>query len=99
MKSWPASARRPAGFSSGMPRRIALPDDLKELWELCRAGKLFAVQEWIKSGRRSRVPEGNFTTTPLRIVIEREFHSLVEVLLEAGTSREERDEGLSLAVM
>jgi hypothetical protein len=67
-----------------MPRRVALPDDLKELCSLCRSGKLFAVQDWIKSGRRHRPPEGNFTTNPLRVSIERGFHSLVEVLLRAG---------------
>lgn len=82
-----------------MPRREALPDDLKELCLLCRAGKLFAVQEWIKSGRRYRLPEGHFTTSPLRISIQTGFHSLVEVLLQAGVSKEEANEALALAVM
>ena len=62
-----------------MPRREALPDDLKELCSLCRAGKLFAVQEWIEAGKRYRLPEGNFTTSPLRVSIQSGFHSLVGV--------------------
>jgi hypothetical protein len=81
-----------------MSRREALPDDLKELCALCRAGKLFAVQEWIKSGRRYQMPVGNFSTSPLRMSIGRDFHSLVEVLLQAEISQEERDDGLALAV-
>src|SRR5436190_17352815 len=81
-----------------MPSRQALPDDLKELCSLCRTGKLFAVQEWIKSGRRYRLPEGHFTTSPLRISIQSGFHSLVEVLLKAGISQEEKDEAVFRAV-
>jgi hypothetical protein len=68
-------------------RRETLPDDLKELVALCRAGKLFAVQEWIKQGRRYQLPPGTFTTSPLRVAIDRGFHSLVQVLLEAGANR------------
>src|SRR4051812_35221871 len=81
-----------------MPRREALPDDLKELCSLCRAGKLFAVQEWIQAGNRYRMPEGNFTTSPLRVSIQAGFHSLIEVLLRAGVSEEEKSDGLSRAV-
>jgi hypothetical protein len=81
-----------------MPRRAALPDDLKELCSLCRAGKLFAVQEWIRIGRRHRLPDGHFTTSPLRISIRSGFHSLVEVLLRAGVSREEKNEALVRAL-
>jgi hypothetical protein len=82
-----------------MPRRQALPDDLKELCALCRAGKLFAVQEWIRIGRRYRLPEGHFTTSPLLISIQAGFHSLVEVLLKAGVSQEEKNEALVRAVI
>jgi len=81
-----------------MPRREALPDDLKELSSLCGAGKLFAVQEWIRIGRRYRLPDGHFTTSPLRISIRSGFHSLVEVLLRAGVSQEEKNEALARAV-
>jgi hypothetical protein len=81
-----------------MPRREALPDDLKKLCSLCRAGKLFAVQEWIKTGRRFQMPAGNFSTSPLRMSIGRGFHSLVEVLLQAGISQDEKDDALALAV-
>lgn len=82
-----------------MPRREKLPDDLNELATLCRAGKLFAVQDWIKQGRRYQVPPGNFTWTPLKVAIDSGFHSLVQVLLEAGAAtQEEKDRALSQAV-
>jgi hypothetical protein len=81
-----------------MPRREGLPDDLRELCSLCRAGKLFAVQDWIKTGRRFRLPDGHFTTSPLRTSVQSGFHSLVEILLQAGTSSQETSEALALAV-
>lgn len=81
-----------------MPRREALPEDLRELCSLCRAGKLFAVQDWIKAGRRFRLPDGHFTTSPLRTSVQGGFHSLAEVLLQAGVSGQETNEALALAV-
>jgi len=62
-------------------------DEIKPLNELCKAGKLFEVQDWLKDGRPVNVkqPEkGNRRRSPLEIAIERGFHSLVQVLLEAG---------------
>jgi hypothetical protein len=82
-----------------MAKREKLPDDLKELCSLCRAGKLFAVQAWIRDGRRYRLPPGNFTISPLRTAIDCGFHSLVEVLLQAdAASAEEKDDALCHAV-
>jgi hypothetical protein len=81
-----------------MPRD-KLPDDLKELLELCRAGKLFQVQEWIAAGKRAAPPEGNFSITPFIAAIRRGFHSLVEVFLRAGViHQDEKDWGLGEAV-
>jgi hypothetical protein len=81
-----------------MPRREPLPEDLKELIGLCRAGKLFAVQDWIKSGKRFRNPPGNFNTSPLLASIDKGFHSMVQVLLEAGPDPDELDRALSRSV-
>lgn len=81
-----------------MPRREPLPEDLKELIGLCRAGKLFAVQDWIESGKRFRNPPGNFNTSPLLASIDKGFHSMVQVLLEAGADPDELDRALSRAV-
>jgi hypothetical protein len=82
-----------------MAKREKLPDDLKELCSLCRAGKLFAVQTWIRGGKRYRLPPGKFTTSPLRTAIHTGFHSLVEVLLQAEAAiAEEKDDALYHAV-
>jgi hypothetical protein len=82
-----------------MPKREKLPDDLKELCSLCRAGKLFAVQQWIRGGRPHRMPPGNFATSPIRTAIESGFHSLVEVLLrEEAVDQEEKNDALIRAI-
>jgi hypothetical protein len=82
-----------------MAKRKKLPDDLKELCCQCRAGKLFAVQQWIRDGRPCRMPAGNFATSPIRIAIEQNFHSLVEVLLQENVlEQEEKDSALATAV-
>jgi ankyrin repeat protein len=82
-----------------VPKREKLPDDLKEFCALCRAGKLFAVQKWIREGRFCRMPIGNFATSPIRIAIERGFHSLVEVLLQENVvDQEEKNNALIGAV-
>src|SRR5437660_522536 len=83
-----------------MPRtRDKLPDDLKELCALCRSGKLFAVQKWIREGRSCRMPPGSFSTSPIRVSIERRFHSLVEVLLQENVvDQEQKNDALLRAV-
>ncbi|PYJ21923.1 MAG: hypothetical protein DME99_06755 [Verrucomicrobia bacterium] len=82
-----------------MPKREKLPDDLKELCLLCRAGKLFAVQQWIRDSRRLRTPAGNFATSPIRTAIESGFHSMVEVLLQEGTvDQEEKNDAFIKAI-
>jgi hypothetical protein len=82
-----------------MPKREKLPDDLKELCSLCRVGKLFAVQQWIREGRRYRMPPGNFATSPIRTAIESGFHSMVEVLLQEGAvDQEEKNDALVRAI-
>ncbi|WP_437191550.1 ankyrin repeat domain-containing protein [Planctomicrobium sp. SH527] len=61
---------------------------IRVLTELCREGKLFAVQEWIAAGKPVNPPpatrKGIQPQTPLEIAFERGFHSLVEVLLKGG---------------
>jgi hypothetical protein len=80
-----------------MPRD-KLPDDLKELLELCDQGKLFDVQAWLAAGKRAST-DGDFRTTPFIAAIRRGFHSLLEVFLRADViDQDEKDWGLSTAV-
>lgn len=81
-----------------MPKnRPPLPQDIKELMALVRAGKLFAVQKWISAGKRT-VPPEPYWFSPLRIAVEKGFHSMVEVLLKAGVDQDEKDYLLDRAV-
>ncbi len=63
-------------------------EEIQQLVGLCRAGKLFAVQEWIAAGKPVNAPlsdrKGVRPQSPLDVAIDRGFHSLVEILLKAG---------------
>ena len=62
-------------------------EEIKPLNELCKAGKLFEVQEWITAGKLVNPPQeevGAHKKCPLEVAIESGFHSLVQVLLEGG---------------
>ena len=65
-------------------------DEIKPLIDMCRAGKLFAVQEWIAEGKRVNPPpfprRSNHARAPLDIAVESGFHSLAEVLLKGGAA-------------
>jgi ankyrin repeat protein len=72
-------------------------EDSKLLIELCRAGKLYAVQEWISAGKSIRVAPG-IKKTPLDVAIALGFHSLVELLAQAETGQEQKDKALADAL-
>lgn len=76
-------------------RRAQTQDEIKPLVELCKAGKLFEVQEWVKAGKPINLPLVHEKRTkrnrPLWVAIELGFHSLVRVLLEDGAEIEESD--------
>jgi len=65
-------------------------EDIKPLISMCRQGRLFDVQQWIDEGKpiESPLPELKRARKkgPLEIAIETGFHSLVQVILEAGAS-------------
>lgn len=66
--------------------------EIQQLVSLCRAGKLFAIQDWIAAGKPVNPPpverKGVQRQSPLEVAIEHGFHSLVEVLLKAGADVE-----------
>ena len=68
-----------------MPRvRDKLPDDVAEALGLVKGGKLFALQQWIKDGKRIRIDglkSENLCCLFQACVLG--FHSIVEVLLMA----------------
>lgn len=72
--------------------RAADRETLAPLIELCKAGRLFDVQAWIAAGKPVNLPpppaKGRRPKSPLEVAIDRGFHSLVQVLLEAGAVQE-----------
>jgi hypothetical protein len=73
-------------------RRAETQEEIQPLIELCKAGKLFEVQEWIAAGNVLNSPlypnHRASRRSPLEIAVERGFHSLVKVLLEGGAAIE-----------
>ncbi len=73
-------------------RRSETYDEIKPLVELCKAGRLFEVQEWIATGNpvEPPLPESKKARrhTPLQYAIDFGFHSLVAVLLDGGADIE-----------
>jgi ankyrin repeat protein len=63
-------------------------DEIKPLIDLCKAGRLFDVQDWITDGKPINPPpppaKGARKKCPLQVSIDKGFHSLVQVLLESG---------------
>lgn len=87
-------------LSAALPRTAHSADDLSELLELCRRGRLFDVQAWIAAGRPLQLREpAPQRKSALRIAVEAGNHSLVQVLLAAGyDSNLERESPLTWAL-
>lgn len=71
-----------------------LSPNLDALREILRFGKLFALQDWLKSGKPLRFPDQARTRfAPLTEAVCTGFHSIVEVLVSGGgwTSEELAD--------
>jgi hypothetical protein len=68
-----------------MARRPDLPEDVQQLISLIRSGKLFALQDWIKAGKRIRSGEiCDDRAHILCLAAKTGFHSILEELLKAG---------------
>jgi len=71
--------------------------DAELLVTLCQKGKLYEVEKWIRADKSLRVPL-KCKTTPLRIALERGFHSLVELLARNDVGQEAKNQALLDAV-
>ncbi len=74
-----------------------LPDELKELLTLVRAGKLFAVQKWIAEGKNYGATETH-RLNPIYEAMRLGFHSMIEVFLRAGLNQRIKNDLLDMAV-
>lgn len=71
------------------PRTTADPDELRELHELCREGRLYDVEDWIRSGRPVQLEKGPSPSprhwrSALEIALEDGNHALLLLLLCNG---------------
>ena len=83
-----------------LTRTAADYNEIRPLAELCKAGKLYEVEDWIRQGKPidPPIPPKGRQRTPLLIAIERGFHSLVLLLLRSGASLEQNGDVLAFAL-
>ena len=72
-------------------------DEARQLLALCRAGKLYAVDDWIRSGKSLEVP-AEVKRCPLEVAVEIGFHSLVELLAKHERNTATKNKALRRAV-
>ena len=72
-------------------------ENAKLLLGLCRAGRLYEIEQWIDTGRSLRTP-GNLKKSPLDVAVEQGFHSLVELLARSECEASIKNHALGLAV-
>ena len=70
-------------------------DEAKELLRLCKAGRIYEVEAWIRAGRSLHVPR-EVRATPLRVALETGFHSLIELLLRQEANQDVKNDVLRL---
>jgi ankyrin repeat protein len=72
-----------------LARTTTAPEELAELHRLCREGRLYDVERWIRAGRPLQIAEGTpvkraRVTSALDIALQARNHSLVLLLLSNG---------------
>src|SRR5712691_6057481 len=84
----PRDALAPGAHKS--PARTATePGELAELHRLCREGRLYEVERWIRIGRPVQIAQGTLVkrtrvTSALEIAVQAGNHALVLLLLSNG---------------
>src|ERR1051326_5398343 len=81
-----------------MKKNICTLEEAKQLKDLCRGGRLYEVEAWIRQGKPVNAPPTE-RKSPLLIAVEKGFYSLVELLLRNGTDPNANGKILPAAVM
>lgn len=94
---------RPAVGRAPAPRITSTPDDLADLHDLCRAGRLYDVEEWVRSGFPLQmdpdVPRPRRWTSALELALEAGNEGVILLLLCNGYDPNlETDSPLDLAL-
>jgi len=65
-------------------------EELEPVLAMCRGGRVFELQEWVRAGRPVALPvdvSARFARrNPIRVASDAGFHTIVQILLEAGAS-------------
>jgi ankyrin repeat protein len=72
-------------------------NEASHLLALCAAGRLYAIEEWVRDGRSLRVPR-SAKRTPLEVAFATGFHSLIELLLRHASDQETKNVALDQAI-
>jgi hypothetical protein len=76
-------------------------NEAKELVRLCRTGRLYEIENWIKDGKSldtAAPTNGRRQRTLLEIAVETGFHSLVELIAKHEATQSAKSAALSEAV-
>ncbi len=68
---------------------LGSPEELQQLLRLCREGRVYDVEVWIKEGKPLQsapeaTPKGRKPTSALKVALESGQHSLALLLLRSG---------------
>lgn len=72
-------------------------EESKSLLALCRAGRLYEIEDWIRAGKSIEVSEG-VRKSPLQVAMDTGFQSLIELLIRHEERLEVKNEALANAV-
>lgn len=77
-----------------------VPNDSKELLNLCRAGRLYDIEKWIATGKKLEIemPRNRRKKALLQVAVETGFHSLVELIAKHDASQSAKNAALADAV-
>lgn len=78
--------------------RARSEDELKPLKVLVKEGRLFVVQEWLKSGKPILSPLESRHRSIIEIAVNTGFHSMVEILAREWSDHETMNRALGRAL-
>ena len=72
-------------------------EESKSLLALCRAGRLYEIEDWIRAGRSIEVSEG-VRQSPLQVAMDTDFKAWIELLIRNETQIKNKNKALGEAV-
>src|SRR5690349_21547345 len=72
-------------------------ENAKELLKLCRAGRLYEIEEWIADGKPLEIPSAKYGTL-LQVAVGTGFHSLIELIAKHENNQSSKNAALADAV-